>query len=63
MHQHHGWDLEYLDNMMPWERYIYVDMLEKHLIDLEKKRQEEEQQARADRAALERKLRSRKNGI
>jgi|TARA_R100000005_G_C4953167_1_gene172754 hypothetical protein len=27
MVQHHKWDLEQLENMMPWEREIYVQML------------------------------------
>ena len=39
--QHHNYSLSDLDNMMPWEREIYVDMLVEHLKE-EKKRQEEE---------------------
>ncbi len=27
MVQHHKWDLEQLENMMPWEREVYVQML------------------------------------
>ena len=38
--QHHKYSLTELDNMMPWERDIYVDMLVEHLKE-EKKRQEE----------------------
>ena len=38
--QHHNYSLSDLDNMMPWEREIYVDMLVEHLKE-EKKRQEE----------------------
>ena len=38
--QHHNYSLSDLDNMMPWERDIYVDMLVEHLKE-EKKRQEE----------------------
>ena len=38
--QHHNYSMSDLDNMMPWERDIYVDMLVEHLKE-EKKRQEE----------------------
>jgi len=27
MVQHHKWDLEQLENMMPWEREIYMGLL------------------------------------
>ena len=40
--QHHKYSLTELDNMMPWEREIYVDMLVEHLKE-EKKQQEEQQ--------------------
>ena len=39
--QHHKYSLTELDNMIPWEREIYVDMLVEHLKE-EKKRQEEQ---------------------
>ena len=38
--QHHKYSLTELDNMMPWEREIYVDMLIEHMKE-EHKRQEE----------------------
>ena len=38
--QHHKYSLTELDNMIPWEREIYVDMLVEHLKE-EKKRQDE----------------------
>ena len=38
--QHHKYSLTELDNMMPWEREIYVDMLIEHIKE-ENKRQEE----------------------
>ena len=41
MMQHHKYSLTELENMMPWEREIYVDMLVEHLKE-EKKRQEEQ---------------------
>jgi hypothetical protein len=39
--QHHNYSLSDLDNMMPWEREIYMDMLLEYLTE-EKKRQEEQ---------------------
>ena len=38
--QEHHYSLTELENMMPWEREIYVDMLVEHLKE-EKKLQEE----------------------
>jgi len=38
--QHHNYSLTDLDNMMPWEREIYVDMLIEHVKE-QNKRQEE----------------------
>jgi hypothetical protein len=31
MMQHHKYSLSELENMLPWERDVYVDMLLKHL--------------------------------
>ena len=42
--QHHNYSLSDLNNMMPWEREIYVDMLVEHLKE-EKKKQEEQQRS------------------
>ena len=39
--QHHNYAFSELDNMMPWEREIYVDMLMEHIKE-ENKRQEEQ---------------------
>lgn len=30
MHFHH-WSLSDLENMMPWERYVYMDLLQVHI--------------------------------
>jgi|TARA_Y100000034_G_scaffold108649_1_gene139185 hypothetical protein len=40
MMQHHKYSLTELENMIPWEREIYVDMLVTH-IEVENKKQEE----------------------
>lgn len=29
--QHHKWNVEWIENMMPWEKFIYVDMLKQHI--------------------------------
>ena len=39
--QHHHYNLYDLDNMMPWEREIYIGLLIEHLED-EKKEQAKE---------------------
>ncbi len=31
MIQHHNWSLTELENMMPWEREIYVGLLVEHV--------------------------------
>jgi hypothetical protein len=38
MLQHHNWSLFELENMMPWEREVYVGLLIEHLEE-EKKEQ------------------------
>ena len=38
--QHHNYALSDIENMMPWERDVYVQMLIEH-IKQEKKKQEE----------------------
>ena len=43
--QHHKYSLTELDNMIPWERQVYIDMLVKYLEE-EKERLKAQQQAR-----------------
>ena len=38
---HHHYSLSDLDNMMPWEREIYVDMLIEHIKEENKKQEEQ----------------------
>ena len=40
--QHHKWNLTELDNMIPWEREIYIGMLANWLQEEEKRQKEEE---------------------
>ena len=44
--QHHKYSLTELDEMLPWEREIYVGLLINHLEEEEKKRREEESKLR-----------------
>ena len=41
---HHKWNIEYIDNLMPWEKEVYLDMLVSFLQEEEKRYKE--QQAR-----------------
>jgi len=43
--QHHNYNLTELDNMMPWEREIYIGLLMNFLKE-EKERMEQEKQRR-----------------
>tara|TARA_B100002019_G_C21226258_1_gene577518 strand:+ start:1297 stop:1440 length:144 start_codon:yes stop_codon:yes gene_type:complete len=45
MMQHFNYDLEYLDSLMPWERDIYIGMLNNHIKE-ENERIKREQQKR-----------------
>ena len=40
--QHHNYSLTELENLLPWERDIYVDMLITYLKDQEEKRKEDQ---------------------
>ena len=40
--QHHNYSLGDLDNMLPWEREIYVDMLVTHIKEENERRKQEE---------------------
>ena len=40
--QHHNYSLTEIENLMPWERDIYVDMLKTFLKEQEEKRKQQE---------------------
>ena len=44
MMQHHKYSLTELDNMMPWEREIYVGMLIEYIKEEEERIKREDQQ-------------------
>mgnify|MGYP003650075955 FL=1 len=46
MMQHHKYSLTELDEMLPWEREIYVGLLLNHLEEEDKKRRDEESKLR-----------------
>ena len=52
--QHHKWNLDTLEAMMPWERYIYVDLLQSWLQEEEKKRIDKENELKAQMSSLTR---------
>lgn len=45
MKQHHNYEISDLENMIPWERQVYVNMLNNHL-ELEQQRAKAEQYKR-----------------
>ena len=47
MVQHHKYSLAELENMIPWERQLYVDMLGKHIKEEQEKLRDNLAQARA----------------
>ena len=46
MMQHHKYSLTELDNMMPWEREIYVSLLHTHIKEENKRAKEQEAKQR-----------------
>ena len=47
--QHHNYSLSDLENMIPWEREIYVDMLVEHIKEESKRREEEQARQKSNR--------------
>jgi hypothetical protein len=35
--QHHKYSITDLENMMPWERYLYIDLLKEHVRETNEK--------------------------
>jgi len=44
--QHHKYSLTELDNMMPWERQIYIDMIIRFLEEERERLKEQQRQRR-----------------
>ena len=45
--QHHKYSLTELENMMPWEREIYLGLLNQHIEEENKRIEKEQQQAKS----------------
>jgi hypothetical protein len=41
MMQHHKYSLTEIEEMLPWERFIYIDMLKEHLNQLEEQHRDQ----------------------
>ena len=39
--QYHKYSLSDVENMMPWEKYLYVDLLKEHIKRLEEQRRDQ----------------------
>lgn len=44
--QHHKYSLAELESMIPWERYVYIDLLTEHLRKQEQDRRDREAAAK-----------------
>lgn len=44
--QHHKYSLAELENMIPWERYVYIDLLQEHIRKQEQDRRDREAAAK-----------------
>ena len=42
---HHKWNLEYIDNLMPWEKEVYFNLLINFLKEEEKRMKEQKAQS------------------
>ena len=44
--QHHKWSLSEMENLLPWERYIYIELLSQFLREEEEKAKQRENELR-----------------
>lgn len=52
--QHHKWSLSEMESMMPWERYIYIDLLQDFLREEEQKMRDREAEMKAQMSTANR---------
>ena len=45
--QHHKYSLTEIENMMPWEREIYIGLLEKHIKEENERKEKEHAEMKA----------------
>jgi len=43
---HHKWDIQYIENLMPWEKEVYVQMLIQFLKEEERRAKERQMSGR-----------------
>lgn len=53
--QHHKWNLSEIENMIPWERYVYIDLLQAFLKAQEQEMKDAEVASRSQFTTLGRK--------
>ena len=52
---HHKWNLSEVEDLMPWEKQVYVDLLEDWIKQKEQEAREQEQQLKAQQQFANRK--------
>ena len=52
---HHSWSLSEMENLIPWEKQVYVDLLEDWIKQKEQEAREQEQQLKAQQQFANRK--------
>lgn len=57
--QHHKWSLTEMETMLPWERYIYIDLLQSFLKEQEMEAKQRELDHRAQMSTFNRQMASR----
>lgn len=55
--KHHGWSLDVIESMIPWERSVYMDLLSEYIKEEEKRRLEVEAQMKAHQQSIQRRHR------
>tara|TARA_R110000765_G_scaffold168131_1_gene273182 strand:- start:158 stop:337 length:180 start_codon:yes stop_codon:yes gene_type:complete len=49
MVQHHGWSLDEIESLMPWERDVYLMLLNEHVEEENERMQKEQNQINSKR--------------
>jgi hypothetical protein len=44
--QHHKWSLAEIENLLPWERDIYIELLIQHIKEEEERQKEQQRKSR-----------------
>jgi hypothetical protein len=57
--EHHHWSLTEVEGMIPWERYVYVDLLKEYLAAEEERIKLLEQERKSQMAQMQRQAKRR----